>query len=69
MVHLVTNVAEYGIIINENNEFLLVQWGESHKYKWHFPGGRLNENEKEKEGLVREIKEEVGIEVINVKPI
>lgn len=70
MVHLVTNVAEYGIIIDDvKKEFLLVQWGEYYDYSWHFSGGRVDENESEKEGLVRELKEEIGVEVEDIKPI
>jgi 8-oxo-dGTP pyrophosphatase MutT (NUDIX family) len=69
MVHLKTKVGEYGIIIDEDKkEFLLVQWGESYKFTWHFPGGRIDENEKEKEGLKREIMEEIGVEVSSIKP-
>ncbi|MBT5343082.1 NUDIX hydrolase [Candidatus Woesearchaeota archaeon] len=57
MVHLLTKVGEYGIIIDkENKQFLMVQWGEYYKQKWHFPGGRIDEKEKEKEGLIRELK-------------
>ena len=70
MVHLLTKVGEYGIIIDKKNkQFLMVQWGEYYKYKWHFPGGRIDENEKEKEGLIRELKEEINVEVKNIKPI
>ena len=57
MVHLLTKVGEYGIIIDkENKQFLMVQWGEYYKQKWHFPGGRIDEKEKEKEGFIRELK-------------
>ncbi len=70
MVHLITKVAEYGIIIDEDKKvFLLVQWGEYYSYTWHFPGGRIDEKEKEKEGLIREIKEEIGVEVKDIKPV
>ncbi|MBT4804917.1 NUDIX hydrolase [Candidatus Woesearchaeota archaeon] len=70
MVHLLTKVGEYGIIIDkENKQFLMVQWGEYYKHKWHFPGGRIDEKEKEKEGLIRELKEEVDVEVKNIKPV
>lgn len=70
MVHLVTKVAEYGIIVdNKKKQFLLVQWGEYYNNTWHFPGGRIDEKEKEKEGLIREIKEEISVEVKNIKPV
>jgi len=46
MVHLVTKVAEYGIIVDEDKkQFLLVQWGDYYGRSWHFPGGRLDEND------------------------
>lgn len=69
MAHLITKVAEYAIILNSNNEFLMVQFGEHHNFKWHFPGGRLDENEESVKGLIREIKEETNVEVSNIKPI
>lgn len=69
MVLLETNVGEYAIIINDRNEFLLVQWGEVYNYKWHFPGGRLDKGETEIEGLKREIEEELGCKLKNIKPV
>ncbi len=35
---------------------------------WDIPGGRLNKNEDPEVGLIRELKEELGIEVIVKKP-
>ena len=69
MAHLITKVAEYAIILNSKNEFLMVQFGKVHNFKWHFPGGRLDENEESIKGLIREIKEETNVEVTNIKPI
>ncbi|NQU79847.1 NUDIX hydrolase [Candidatus Woesearchaeota archaeon] len=70
MVRLRTNVAEYAIIIDEiNKQFLLVQWGPQYKNSWHFPGGRLNEDDKEIEGLRREVTEEIGVEIENLRPV
>ncbi|QGA80314.1 NUDIX hydrolase [Candidatus Nanohalobium constans] len=31
--------------------------------EWHFPGGHLDEDEEPEEGVVREIKEETGLDV------
>lgn len=54
------------IIRNEENEVLIVQRGEAtdHPYKWEFPGGKLAENETEEECIIREIKEELSMEVV-----
>lgn len=67
MVHLKTKVAEYAII-TDKERILIVQWKAAHDYKWHFPGGRLEEGEKEIEGLKREVKEELGLEIEHIKP-
>jgi 8-oxo-dGTP pyrophosphatase MutT (NUDIX family) len=69
-IHLITKIGEYAIIVDEDKKkFLLVQWGKYYDFSWHFPGGRIDENEGEKEGLVRELKEEIGVEVEEVKPV
>jgi 8-oxo-dGTP diphosphatase len=34
----------------------------------HIPGGGLEENETPEQGVVREVREEVGIEIQNVRP-
>jgi 8-oxo-dGTP pyrophosphatase MutT (NUDIX family) len=46
--------------------------GEEDKFlhgKWHFPGGKKEENETDEEGTVREVREESGIEVKILNPI
>lgn len=55
-----------GLIINSKEEITL---GYSHK-TYQFPGGHLEEGEKLNECLLREIKEETGIEIKNaqIKP-
>lgn len=51
------------LIINSKNEITL---GYAHK-TYQFPGGHLEEGEKLEEGLIREIKEETGIELVDYK--
>lgn len=52
-------------IICEGSKFLAVQKGSgsSHPMKWEFPGGKIQENETPEHCILREIKEELGIEI------
>jgi 8-oxo-dGTP diphosphatase len=54
------------IIRNEENEVLVVQRGEKedHPLRWEFPGGKLKEGETEEECIIREIKEELSMEIV-----
>lgn len=54
------------VIRNEDNEVLVVQRGEAtdHPFKWEFPGGKLVEGETEEECILREIKEELSMEIV-----
>lgn len=49
------------LLFNENNELLLLK--PTYKERWTIPGGVIEENEFLVDGLKREIKEEIGIEV------
>lgn len=51
-----------GILI-ENNELLLVQQKLSDKRNWSLPGGKLERGETISQGLIREMKEETGLDV------
>lgn len=50
-----------GLIINKNKEVLLI----NHKKLgvWLYPGGHINENETPDQALIRETKEETGLDV------
>ena len=52
-----------GLIINDNDEITL---GYSNG-TYQFPGGHLEENEEQNDGLLREIKDETGIEIKDAK--
>ena len=58
------------IILNQN-KILITQRSEKMKLplKWEFPGGKLEEGENEKEAIIREIKEELNIEILPLKRI
>jgi len=53
-------------VMIHDNKVLAVKRGKdmSHSGQWEFPGGKIEENESEKEALIREIKEELTIEVV-----
>lgn len=54
-----------GAILIKNGKVLCAQRGESRTlpYLWEFPGGKIEANETPQEALMREIKEELLIEV------
>lgn len=54
------------IIIDEQQRILVTQrpLHASHGGYWEFPGGKLEVNELAEQALIREIKEEVGLDVL-----
>ncbi|HKK43230.1 MAG TPA: (deoxy)nucleoside triphosphate pyrophosphohydrolase [Bacteroidales bacterium] len=54
------------IIRNEDNKVLVVQRDENtdHPFKWEFPGGKISGDETEEQCIVREIMEELSMEII-----
>lgn len=52
-------------IIQKEDKFLICQRSETMKLalKWEFPGGKLQIGESKQQGLKREIKEELGVEI------
>jgi len=58
-------------IIILNNKILVAQRSEKMKLplKWEFPGGKVEDTEKNEECIVREIREEINIEIEIVKKL
>jgi 8-oxo-dGTP diphosphatase len=54
------------IIRNEDNEVLIVQRGEKtdHPFKWEFPGGKKISGENDEECIIREICEELSMDIV-----
>jgi len=59
------------IIRNNNNEILIVQRGEKsdHPYKWEFPGGKTMLGESYEDCIVREIREELSVDITICFPL
>ena len=56
-------------LIERNSRILICQrrQDQSHPGKWEFPGGKAEQNEDPREALARELKEELGIDVIRAE--
>lgn len=57
-------------VLHQNNKIFITQrgYGEWKNY-WEFPGGKVEEGESEEEALKREIKEELGAEIVLEKDL
>ena len=58
-------------IILKEDKILITQRSEKMKLplKWEFPGGKIEKDENEEEALIREIKEELNIDILPLKRI
>lgn len=59
------------VIRNEENEVLVVQRGEAtdHPFKWEFPGGKIIKGESKEECIIREVSEELSIDIVICHPL
>ncbi len=64
--HLTAQIVQTASLLNANGEALILRTPEG---KWQLPGGRLNAGETWDEGLRREIREETGIEDVQILSI
>lgn len=53
------------LFFNENNEMLVVK--PTYKDHWSIPGGVVEENESPRIACIREVKEEIGLEIRELK--
>lgn len=63
--------AAVGIVI-DNEHRILISKRPAHKLKggyWEFPGGKIEEKENPKDAIIRELREEVGIEALELAPL
>ncbi len=74
MDNIIQKVATRAVIINREGKVLIIK--ESGKYKdgtqigrWDLPGGKVNIMEDWQDGLKREVREEVGLEIEIGKPL
>lgn len=51
-------------VIERNGEILVCQRqaGDSHQFKWEFPGGKVETGETPRQALERELQEELGVQ-------
>lgn len=59
-----TNVRVSAIILRERKILLIHRIKNGEEY-WVFPGGGMEDTETPEEGIVREVKEETGLDVLN----
>ncbi len=64
-------IAQKAIVLNDKKQILFLKRSEKsgNGGRWDFCGGGLDKKENPIEGIKREIKEEAGLEVKNIKPI
>lgn len=63
----IKQIGVYGLIIKDHNILLIKKNGGPYDGKLDLPGGTIEFNETIEEALIRELQEEVGIDIIDYK--
>ncbi len=63
--HYVGEVAQKAFIVEDGKVLMCRAFGFT---RWDFPGGRIHREENPHEGLLREVKEELGVEIEIKRP-
>jgi 8-oxo-dGTP diphosphatase len=69
-MHMSSPLLVVAAIIKKDGKYLIAQRkddSESAPGKWEFPGGKVESGEDPKDALIREIKEELGISIGNLR--
>lgn len=58
-------------VLYKDDKILCVQRNaeKARAFKWEFPGGKINDNESEEDCIIREIKEELQVEISIIKKL
>lgn len=59
----------YALVFNNEGKIASIKYRKEIGPMYPLPGGGVNESEGWEEGLIREIKEEIGCDITNIKPI
>jgi len=63
----IKHIGVYGLLVKDNKILLIKKCGGPYDGKLDLPGGSIEFNESIEEALIREFKEEVGIDILDYK--
>jgi 8-oxo-dGTP diphosphatase len=59
-----TRLAAYAVVVDDDERVLLALWNEAEEGRWALPGGGVDFEETAEAGVVREVREETGYDVV-----